>query len=245
MTRLLILGGTTEAAALARQLAGRAGLEVVTSLAGRTKAPAGLPGLVRVGGFGGAEGLEAWLRAEGIALVVDATHPFAARISAHAEAACAAAEIPRLVLGRPDWQQHPDDRWIWAEDMAAAARMVPGLGRRVFLTVGSGELCAFSQVQDAWFLVRLLAPMSVPLINCSITVGRGPFDLRDELRLLAEYGIDLMVAKAAGGEATHAKIQAARLANLPVLMVRRPPPPNGQIVRTVAEAVEWVLSNIR
>jgi precorrin-6A/cobalt-precorrin-6A reductase len=237
VTRLLILGGTAEAAALARLTAPVA--DTVTSLAGRTAVPADLPGRVRIGGFGGAEGLLDFLRAESIERVVDATHPFAARISAQAEAACAAAGIPRLVLARPMWPHVDGDHWIEAADMAEAALRVRDLGRRAFLAVGRQEAGAFADA-GIWFLVRLLSPDPLPLPSCEAVIGRGPFRVEDETRLLAEHRIDVVVTKASGGPSTYAKIAAARALSLPVLMIRRPPPPAGPAVTDVADAAAWV-----
>src|SRR6185312_5699861 len=158
--RILLLGGTAEAAALARAIPARfgAGVQVTTSLAGRTERPVPVPGAVRIGGFGGSEGLAAYLHAEEIAFVIDATHPFAARISAHARAAAEALGLPRLMLLRPPWRRQPLDRWIEVEDAAAAAAIVGKLGRRAFLTVGAGDLAAFAGIEDVRFLVRLVAP---------------------------------------------------------------------------------------
>jgi precorrin-6A/cobalt-precorrin-6A reductase len=239
--KLLILGGTAEAAALARAVAARLGesVDMVSSLAGRAGVP-DLPGRVRVGGFGGAAGLEAYLRSEGVEAVVDATHPFAANISVHAEAACAAAGVMRLVLARPDWPLQDGDRWIMAESMAAAAMVLPGLGQRAFLTVGAGEVAAFAPVADVWFLVRLLTDAVLPLAHYETVIGRGPFAVEDEARLLEHHRIDVVVSKAAGGIATYGKIAAARALGLPVLMVSRPFLPNGHVATTLAMALEWV-----
>ncbi|MEW5730001.1 MAG: cobalt-precorrin-6A reductase [Pseudomonadota bacterium] len=235
--RLLILGGTSEANALARALAGR---DVITSLAGRTGTVPDLPGRVRVGGFGGAGGLEAYLRTEAIGAVIDATHPFAARISAHAAAACAATGVPRLVLARPAWEKRPGDSWIEVDGMAEAARALPAIGRRAFLTVGVQEAVAFAGVTDVHFVVRLIAPEPPPLAGCEVVAGRGPFAEADEAALLLAHRIDVVVSKASGGAATYAKIAAARGLGIPVLMIRRPPPPPGPAVESVAEAVAWV-----
>ncbi|CAA7626773.1 cobalt-precorrin-6A reductase [Magnetospirillum sp. SS-4] len=235
--KLLILGGTAEAAALARAVAGR--IETVTSLAGRAGIPS-LPGRVRVGGFGGAAGLEAFLRTEAIGRVIDATHPFAARISAHAGTACAALGIPRLMLRRPEWPRHPEDRWTEVADMAGAAAVLPGLGRRAFLTVGAGEVAAFAPVPDVWFLVRLLTAGPLPLADHAVITGRPPFAEAAERALMAEHRIDVLVSKASGGSATYGKIAAARHLGIPVLMIRRPAPPAGAAVDSVAAAVEWL-----
>lgn len=240
MTRLLILGGTVDAARLARALAETPGLEVVSSLAGRTDTLPDLPGRVRVGGFGGVEGLAAYLRAEGIDRVVDATHPFAARISAHAAEACAVLGLPRLMLARPQWQQLPGDRWVEVDSMAAAVAALPGLGRRAFLTVGIGEVAAFAPVRDVWFLVRLLADQTLPLADYAVITGKGPFDMQAEQILMVHHRVELVVSKASGGAATYGKIAAARALGLPVLMVKRPALPEGMRVDSMAAAVAWV-----
>ncbi|MDO8607395.1 MAG: cobalt-precorrin-6A reductase [Phaeospirillum sp.] len=239
MVRVLILGGTAEAAALARAAAVRKGVEVVTSLAGRAGVP-DLPGRVRVGGFGGAAGLERFLRDAAIDRVIDATHPFAARISAHAEWACAATGIPRLVLARPEWPRMVDDCWTLVDTIAEAAARLPECGRRVFLTVGAGEVAGFAAVRGVWFLVRLLKDQPPPLAGCHIVTGRPPFSIAAELALLRRHAIDLLVTKASGGAATQAKIVAARELGLPVLLIRRPPPPSGDAVDSVAAAVAWI-----
>ncbi len=237
MVRLLILGGTAEAAALARAVAGRA--EIITSLAGRAGVP-DLPGRVRVGGFGGAAGLEAFLRAEAVDAVIDATHPFAARISAHAEAACQAAAVARLVLARRQWRRDADDRWILVDSVAEAAARLPEIGRRAFLTVGAGDVAGFTDVRGVWFLVRLLQERRQPLAACAVITGRPPFTVEAEEALMRAHGIDVLVTKASGGDATYAKIEAARRLGLAVLMIRRPPPPAGETVETIAAALGWL-----
>lgn len=240
MTRLLILGGTADAARLARALAHFPHIKVISSLAGRTEGVPDLPGLVRVGGFGGAEGLAEFLRTAAIDRVVDATHPFAARISAHAAQACADAGVPRLMLARPEWQRTDGDRWIEVADMAAAAAALPGLGRRAFLTVGIGEAAAFAAVPDVWFLVRLIADQPLPLAEYIVVTGKGPFDAQAEQALMTAHGVDVVVTKASGGSATYGKIAAARALGLPVLMVKRPPPPAGERADSVEAAMRWV-----
>lgn len=239
MTRLLILGGTADAARLARAVAGAPGLEVISSLAGRTDTAPDLPGRVRVGGFGGADGLAAFLRAEAIDRVIDATHPFAARISAHAAEACAALGLPRLMLVRPPWPRVEGDRWVEVDTMDAAVATLPGLGRRAFLTVGSGEVAPFAAVRDVWFLVRLLAEQPVPLADYAVVAGKGPFDAQAEQALMAHHRVDVVVSKASGGSATYGKIAAARARGLPVLMVKRPALPEGEQVDNVDAAAAW------
>jgi precorrin-6A/cobalt-precorrin-6A reductase len=242
--RLLILGGTSEARALAERLAagapGLPPLDIVSSLAGRTRNVAALPGRTRVGGFGGAEGLAAWLVAEAVDIVVDATHPFADRISANAVAACAAAGLPRLALVRPAWRSQAGDRWIEVADTAEAAAILPRHGRRAFLSTGRRDLDAFAGCRDIWFLVRLVErPDSpLPLDACHLVTGRGPFDEHDERVLLETHAIDVLVCKASGGAATAAKLAAARALGLPVVMVRRPPPPPDPVVANVDAAID-------
>jgi precorrin-6A/cobalt-precorrin-6A reductase len=241
MMRILILSGTTEASALAEACAGRAGLEVISSLAGRTRAPRALPGEVRVGGFGGADGLARFLQARAVDRLIDASHPFAEQIGRHAERACRMTGVPRLRLLRPPWQRRADDLWVAVADLAEAARRLPEFGRRAFLTVGHRDLGAFAGLADVWFLVRTIeVPARLPLQRALWLQGRGPFPLEAELALLRDHAIDVLVTKASGGEATYAKIAAARELGLPVIMTQRPPPPPGPVVSTVAEALDWL-----
>lgn len=235
MPRILILGGTAEAADLARALAG---LDVISSLAGRTQAPA-LPGQVRVGGFGGAEGLAEYLKTESIHKMVDATHPFAARISAHAQWASATTGIPRLALVRPMWNKRDGDRWVEVDTMDEAAACLPSLGKSALLTIGRYELRAFTKVFGVRKVIRSLTPES-PLLDAEVVVGRPPFSVDDEIDLLKKHAIEVVVTKASGGDSTYAKIAAARALSLPVLMIRRPPPPAEPWVDSVAAAVDWV-----
>lgn len=241
--RLLILGGTAEAAALARALAARFGdrLDVVTSLAGRLATRPDLPGRLRVGGFGGAAGLAVYLRAEAIDLLIDATHPFAAAISGHAAEACAVAEVPRLMLVRPPWRPAGGDRWIEAADAADAARRLPGLGRSAFLSTGLGEMPAFAGLDGIRFLVRLFAPAAgpVPLTDSEVIIDRPPFSVEGETALLSDHRIEVLVTKNSGGGATEAKLTAARALGLPVLIIARPPLPDGERVASVEQALNW------
>ncbi|MBV8737738.1 MAG: cobalt-precorrin-6A reductase [Alphaproteobacteria bacterium] len=242
--QLLILGGTAEATALARAALTRFGddISVTTSLAGRTERPGPIPGQVRIGGYGSAAGLAAYLATHGIDRLIDATHPFAARISAEARQACEMAGVLRLTLRRPPWHQHPLDRWIEVDDMAAAAGIVSRIGRRAWLTIGASEIACFSAVTGVRFLVRLVDPprRPLPLRFCQVVVGRGPFTLIGERHLIARHAINVLVCKASGGAATEAKLIAAREFSLPVVMLRRPPPEPGDVVESVEAALEWL-----
>lgn len=244
---VLILGGTGEARRLAEALtAAFPDWRIVSSLAGRTSEPVPLAGEVRRGGFGGAAGLEAYLRRERPAALIDATHPFAATISRNAATAATAAGVPRLVLERPPWRAQPGDRWIEVDDAPAAAKAVRGLGARVWLTVGAADLPAFAPLGDRWFLVRRVeAPAEpLPLANVELLLARGPFRLEDERRLIADRRIDVLVCRASGGVATAPKLEAARQAGLPVVMLRRPASPPGPSVDSVKAAMDWLRRQI-
>ncbi|KUN80607.1 cobalt-precorrin-6X reductase [Streptomyces bungoensis] len=225
---VLILGGTTEARRLAAELAGRPGLRVTTSLAGRVTRPAALDGAVRTGGFGGADGLADWLRAHHVDALVDATHPFAGTITANAARAAAATGVPATVLRRPGWRPVPGDRWHDAGSLDGAAAALPGLGRRVFLTTGRLGLAAFAHLADLHFLVRSVEPPEPPLPpDTDVLLARGPFTVAGETDLLRAHRIDVLVTKDSGGAATAAKLTAARELGLPVVVVRRPALPDG------------------
>lgn len=247
--RVLILGGTHEAFQLAEQLAQSGGVDFISSLAGRTREPRMPKGAARTGGFGGVEGLVDYLRAERITHLVNATHPFAAQISANAVAAADAAGIPLLRLLRPAWTARHDDRWVAARHAAEAAALCRREGGRIFLTLGSGELDAFAGIHNAHFLVRMVdTPDHLPLREYHVITARGPFSLQDELHLLAEHHIGLIVAKNSGGEATYAKIEAARRMELPVVMIERPAialDPRSPAVAGVADVVTWLTQQVR
>jgi precorrin-6A/cobalt-precorrin-6A reductase len=220
--KILILGGTADAAALAARLVAE-GQDVITSLAGRLSTVPVLQGEVRVGGFGGVDGLAAFLADRAITRVVDATHPFAATMSRHAREACAANGIPLQRLERPLWDKHPGDCWHMADDAAMAARMAARLGRRIFLTVGANTLGPFTRFGGPFYLVRLIErPSRLAFPHHHLVLDRGPFRLEGEIALMRRFAIDLLVAKASGGPATEAKIRAARSLGLPVVLVRRP-----------------------
>ncbi|MFF4652975.1 cobalt-precorrin-6A reductase [Streptomyces sp. NPDC001380] len=240
--RVLVLGGTAEGRRLADVLAADPAVDVVSSLAGRTAEPRLPAGLVRTGGFGGPEGLAAWLLEQRVDAVIDATHPFARTVTANAAAAAAAVHVPLLVLRRPGWVAGPGDAWHWAGSVAQAARLVPSLGRRVLLTTGRGEAAAFAGVSGVWFLARSVEPPDPPPpAHVRVLLARGPFTVEGERELLAGHRIDAVVTKDSGGEATAAKLTAARELGLPVLLVRRPPlPPGVPAAEDVAGAVRWL-----
>ncbi|MEV6829413.1 cobalt-precorrin-6A reductase [Amycolatopsis sp. NPDC051102] len=236
---ILILGGTGEARQLAEALTERE-VRVVSSLAGRVARPRLPVGEVRVGGFGGPEGLARYLREHGITAVVDATHPFAERIGTNAAKAAELTRTPLLRLARPGWQAGPQDDWYWADDLADAARKLPDLGKRVFLTSGRQGLPAFAHLDDLWFLIRCVDPPEPPLPrHHELLLARGPYEVAAERELLGR--VDVLVTKDSGGAQTSAKLTAARELGRPVLLIRRPERPGTEIAETVPEAVEWVL----
>jgi precorrin-6A/cobalt-precorrin-6A reductase len=238
---VLILGGTGEARELAARLAGADDLQVISSLAGRVRNPALPAGEVRIGGFGGVAGLAGWLRDQRIAAVVDATHPFAETISAHAVAACAAAGTPLLSLVRDPWTAGPGDAWHGTGSLAAAAQLLPSLGRRAFLTTGRQGLPAFAALAGMWFLIRCVDPPDGPLPAASeVILARGPYDAAAELELMRRHEIDVLVTKNSGGPLTAGKLAAARQLGVPVVMVRRPAPPDVPRCSSAAAAADWV-----
>lgn len=243
-TRLLILGGTAEAAALARGVLARFGdaIDMTTALAGRTRHPGPVAGMVRIGGFGGAPGLAEYLTTQRIERLIDATHPFATEISSAARLACDQTRVPRLLLLRPPWRRHPLDRWIEVDSIEAAAQIVGRVGRRAFLTVGASEVPAFATASAVRFLVRMIDPPRerLPMRFHEVVLGRGPFTLGEERHLLQRHAIDVLVCKASGGAASEAKLAAARDLSLPVIMVRRPPVERGLSVDTVEAALDWL-----
>jgi precorrin-6A/cobalt-precorrin-6A reductase len=237
---VLILGGTGEARALASALVAE-GVPVISSLAGRVARPRLPEGEVRIGGFGGPEGLADWLSAHSIDAVVDATHPFAERISASATTACALRAVPLLRLERPGWSETSEDRWVWVDDLAAAATALPGLGTRVFLTTGRQGLAAFAGLDELWFLVRCVDPPETPLPRGhELLLDRGPYSVEGESALIDAHRLDVVVTKDSGGPLTEAKLHAARERTVPVIVVRRPPRPDVNTVTTVEAAVAWV-----
>jgi precorrin-6A/cobalt-precorrin-6A reductase len=242
MRRILILGGTTEARRLAERLAGRPDLAVTLSLAGRTASPVAQPVPVRIGGFGGAAGLAAHLAAERIDALIDATHPYAARISANAAQAAGAAGVPLLALRRPAWVAVAGDHWVEVDDAPAAMQALGAVPRRVFLALGRNEIKPFEAAPQHHYLVRSVDPVEPPLRvpHARYVTGRGPFKQADDRALLVEHGIEIVVAKNSGGDATYGKIAAARALGVTVIMPRRPALPDVAAVATIEEALAWI-----
>jgi precorrin-6A/cobalt-precorrin-6A reductase len=239
--KLLILGGTSEASALARAVA-RRGINAVISYAGRVERPRDLPIPRRVGGFGGAAGLADYLRANAITHVVDATHPFAAQMSQNAVEACAQSGVPLVALTRPAWTPGRGDDWREVPDIASAVAALDGPPRRVMLAIGRMHLTAFAAQPQHDYLLRLVDPPETPppLPRHSIVVSRGPFTVEGDNALLREHGIEMLVAKNAGGSGARAKLDAARALGLPVIMITRPPLPKRREVATPDAVLYWL-----
>lgn len=241
---VLLLGGTSEARALAGELTRNAELRVISSLAGRVSNPSMPAGEVRVGGFGGPEGMARWAKAEGVSAVVDATHPFAEMISAHAVGACARAGLPLLRLERPGWSPRDGDDWHDAGSLAEAAAMLPGLGTRVFLTTGRQSVAAFAAL-DLWFLIRCVDPPDAPLPPRSeVLLARGPYARDAERGLMRSHGIDVLVTKNSGGALTEGKLGAARDLGIPVVVISRPAAAAAESVTAVSDAVRWIQTHV-
>jgi precorrin-6A/cobalt-precorrin-6A reductase len=239
--RVLLLAGSSEASELAARLTACPGLTVTSSFAGRVKALSIPPGDVRVGGFGGPEGLARWIAENHIAAVIDATHPFTAHMPHHVVLACRSVNVPHLRVRRPEWEPEPGDSWAVVPDLkAAAAALRVGRARRVFLTTGRQELAPFARVHpETWFLVRSIEmPDPMPLSQAEVVLSRGPFSLAAERALMRNHGIDTLVTKNSGGSAAAAKLQAARDLGVDVVMIARPAT-EGISVGTTDEAMGW------
>ena len=241
MTRTLVLGGTTEASSLARALA-NCGADAVFSYAGRTNAPAAQPLPTRVGGFGGVQGLVQYLQRDSISHVVDATHPFAAQMSANAVEACAQADVALCAFERPPWPAQQGDVWQKVPDLHAAVEALPQTPERVFLAIGKQNLALFTKASQHHYLLRLVdtpdAPL--PLPNVTAVIARGPFTTAGDRALLSEQKIDVIIAKNAGGHGAQAKLDAARELGIPVILVDRPLVPSRMILGDLGQVMAWL-----
>lgn len=244
MTRsILILGGTTDARLLAGKLAEDSGYYILLSMAGRTRTPVKQPVPTRTGGFGGPAGLANFIRAEKFDILVDATHPYAARISRNAAQAAALAEVPLVALDRPAWQKQPGDMWQSVLYTDEAVSMLGTAPRHIFLALGRQELLPFEAAPQHHYLIRSVDPVEPPLHlpNTRYITARGPFALDDEMAMLRDNGIEAVVSKNSGGDASYGKIEAARRLGIPVIMIERPERPD---VPTVPD-IEAALAAIR
>jgi len=241
MTRILLLGGTTEASTLARLLAG-VGADAVFSYAGRTDKPRAQPLPTRVGGFGGVAGLAAFLRAEAISHVVDATHPFAAGMSRNAVAACAEASVPLVALERPGWRAAEGDDWTQVKDMAGAVAALPESGARAFLAIGKQNVAEFAVKPGNFYLLRLVDPPDapLPLPDAEAVIARGPFGMAGDRALMQAHAITHVVAKNGGGAGARAKLDAARALGLPVVLIDRPQLPPRTVLPDAADVMAWL-----
>ncbi|MFM7545030.1 MAG: cobalt-precorrin-6A reductase [Synechococcales cyanobacterium] len=246
--RILILGGTGDGVALAIRIAAIPGVTVITSLAGRVVESKMPTTHGRVGGFGGVAGLVDYLQEQQIDGLIDATHPFACQIKFNGVAAAREVGIPHLILLRPPWKPQIEgedgvtDHWIEVDGYEKAVALLPQLAQRVFLTIGRQSLPTFASLQNLWFLMRMIDPPPpyTPIPMGKVILERGPFSLAHERSLLQDYKIDVVVSKNSGGEATYAKLIAARELGMPVVMIQRPPVPVAEIVTDVESAVGWL-----
>jgi precorrin-6A/cobalt-precorrin-6A reductase len=242
---LLILGGTSEASALARRLADKPDIAAMLSLAGATANPAQAPIPQRIGGFGGVEGLATFLVRERIGAVIDATHPFASRMSANAVAACRATDTPHVVFTRPPWTRELGDRWI---EVATIDEAVDALGappKTVFLTQGRLQLAAFARAPQHRYIVRAIdRPEEIDALpGCKLILKRGPFSLADEATLMRNEAVEALVTKNSGGRATYPKIEAARALGIEVVIMRRPPAPEAETLHDLDAVMSWIAAH--
>ena len=249
MKKILILGGTGDAVKLAAKLAPIPDIEIISSLAGRTKKPNALVGQVRIGGFGGSIGLANYLQENLIDILIDATHPCAGQITVNGAIAAEFTNIPHLMLVRPQWERVSGDNWIEVENVEAAAQEIPESVKRIFITSGRQQLEPFLKrshiYPESWYLIRSIDPPDIEILNSHILLDRGPFSLEQERRLLHEYQIEAIVSKNSGGGATYAKITAARELKIPIIMVQRPAIPDGEKVTSIEEAIAWLSSHLK
>jgi precorrin-6A/cobalt-precorrin-6A reductase len=242
--RILILGGTTEARQLAGKLAAHTDVSLTLSLAGRTENPVAQDVPTRTGGFGGADGLAAYLHQNQFDLLIDATHPYAAQISANAAEAAHKTGVPIVALRRPGWEPAERDRWTLVDTVAGAVQALGTAPRRVFLALGRQEVAAFEAAPQHHYLIRSVDPVEPRLAvpDATYLLARGPFQEAGERALLQEHRIDIVVSKNSGGEATYGKIAAARALGIEVVMIRRPALPDVTSAETV-EALAAMVSH--
>ena len=235
---LLLLGGTGEARQIAEHLRGQ---DAVISLAGATRNPEAQALPTRIGGFGGEDGFRAYLRDANITAVLDATHPFAHRITARTAQVCRTQELPYVQFLRPPWKPEPGDRWIEIAAEHEAAEHIP-TGAVVFLGTGRQTLHRFANLKGREVICRQIDPPErpFPFEGGRFLVGRPPFSVEDEVALFSDLGVDYLVVKNAGGAPSRTKLTAARLLGIPVLMIARPPRGDWPVVETVAEVLAWV-----
>ncbi|WP_445221171.1 cobalt-precorrin-6A reductase [Bradyrhizobium sp. Pa8] len=240
MTRALILGGTADASLLAAEIA-RARIDAVYSYGGRTRTPADQPLPTRIGGFGGVSGLADYIRHERITHVIDATHPFAAEMSRHAVEASAETGTPLIALERAPWTKAPGDNWTEVADVTAAAAALPETPAKIFLAIGRQHIAPFATKPQHAYTLRFVDPPEAPLpFAADVIASRGPFTFDGELEMMRTRGIAWIVARNSGGDGARAKIDAARMLGLPVIMIARPELPERLRVESVAEIMQWL-----
>lgn len=240
--KLLILGGTQESRELAAKASLIPKLRVIVSLAGKTSQPVTVSADTITGGFGGVNGLIAYLRQQKIDFVIDATHPFAAQISQQAAIATQIVGIPQAMLIRSQWSKTSADHWIEVDNISDAVAILPQVGKRIFLSIGRQDIHLFASLQHLWFLMRMieLPSSEIHLPPGQIIQQRGPFTLEAEINQLREYDIDAIVSKNSGGNATQAKLIAAQQLQIPIVMVKRPPLPEGEKFTDIDSVLIWL-----
>jgi precorrin-6A/cobalt-precorrin-6A reductase len=240
MNRALILGGTADASLLAAAIA-RANIDAIYSYGGRTRAPADQPLPTRIGGFGGVSGLADYIRRESITHVIDATHPFAAEMSRNTVEACEQTGAPLIALERAPWTKGPGDDWFEVADVSAAVAALPETPAKIFLAIGRQHIAPFASKPQHTYTLRFVDPPEAPLpFAADVIVSRGPFTLDGELEMMCTRGIAWIIARNSGGNGARAKIDAARMLGLPVIMISRPHLPERQRVESVAEIMQWL-----
>lgn len=244
-TRVLLLAGSGEARVIAQHLAEMPGVSCVASMAGATRAPRDLAVPTRVGGFGGAEGFVQYLSDQGIDAVLDATHPFAARITDRTAQICASQGLPHAVLSRPEWRPGPGDAWRFVDHEHEVAALVPE-GAVVFLGTGPQGLAHFANLPPRRVICRRIDPPRnpFPFAGGDYLVGRPPFSVADEIALFERLGVDVLVVKNAGGGNSRSKLDAARELGIEVVLIRRPPLPQAEILHSIDQALGWVRAQI-